>query len=483
MTEASDVPFGLEVTKGFVAKFLLAGIGFVGTIFLARILGPAAFGGYYLVWTLVQIVKLPIDGFSKAGKKRFSETDTSRPRIVGTVTLVVVSIAAVAVVAAFATRAYIRDFTGLADGHLLLILLLVPVGLFTPFQGLIAATGRVSQSIWIDFLRSVLTTPLQLLFALLDYGAAGMAYGLSLATFATLPVTQYTLGTWPKLPDRETLQQLWTYARHSTVSTALSQAYSRLDLVLLGMLMTPAAAGNYSVALKLTLPAVLLSEVASDGLIARVSNLHSKGERVAPDLSNTLSFSSILAIPIFVGSTVLAESLVVTIYGTEYAGAGPLLVGLALYRLVRTQASPLMQTINGIDRPDLNVRISGATLAINVVLGVVLTLQFGSIGVVAATVVAESIRYVLLLSVVRRHLETTALIPRTLGEQFAAAVLMGAIVVGLNELVAVRSWLHLFVIVGSGAAVYAVALTALSERLRYTVWSVLADANLTERIP
>jgi len=48
MTQASEVPFGLEVTRGVLAKFLMAIIGFAGTIIFARILGPVALGGSIL---------------------------------------------------------------------------------------------------------------------------------------------------------------------------------------------------------------------------------------------------------------------------------------------------------------------------------------------------------------------------------------------------------------------------------------------------
>lgn len=479
MTEASEVPLGLEVTKGVIAKFLLAAIGFVGTILFARILGPAAFGGFYLIWAIVKIAKLPIDGFSHASKKRFSESNQNRGKIAGATLLVILCVIVLSGTAAIMAQHQLASYSGLENGSFLLVILLVSVGFFTPYQEMLTATGRISLTVWIDLLRSTLTTPLQLLLVVLNYGAAGMAYGLSLATVLTIPVTHYVLRTPLSFPDRETYRKLWSYARHSTVSAVFGQAFSRFDILLLGWLLTPNAAGQYEVALKLTLPAVLLAEVASEGLMARISNLHSKKRDITADLNNTLSFTSILSAPIFFGGLVLADPLVVTIYGSEYAAAAPLLVGLALFRLVRTQSSPLTQAINGIDRPDLNVRISAVTLALNIVVGVALTLEFGSIGVVIATVAAETLRYSLLFIIVQRYISGTSLISSALLEQLGAAVLMGVVVYAVHQFVPVRSWLHLSALIALGALVYGVTLLSVSKKLRQTVEAVLADAGIS----
>lgn len=481
MTEPSDVPFGLEITKGLVAKFLLAGIGFVGTILFARILGPVAFGGFYLVWSLVEVSKLPIDGFSQASNKRFSETDTNRPEILGAAVFVILCAGTMAVVGAVIAQDQIAAFTGLDSGFILFGVLFLATGIFTPFQGMLAATGRVSLTVWVDLLRSLLTTPLQLLFVLLNFGAAGMAYGLSLATLLTIPVTHYMLRIPPSVPSRSTLRRLWSYARHSMLSAILGKAYKRFDILLLGFLLTPAAAGHYEVALKLTLPAVLLSEIAGEGLMARISNLHSKGQSFADDLTNTLSFTSILAVPIFFGGLVLSRPLVVTIYGPDYDAAAPLLVGLAMYRLIRSQTTPLEQTVNGIDRPGVNVRVSAIALALNITLGVAFTLEWGSIGVVVATVLAEGLRYSILFFVVRRWITDVELVPDTLLEQLGAAVAMGLVVLGADSVIQIQSWMDLSILIGLGAAVYGITLLAVSEKLRYTVLAILEDAGYSTR--
>jgi len=138
----------------------------------------------------------------------------------------------------------------------------------------------------------------------------------------------------------------------------------------------------------------------------------------------------------------------------------------------------LTSVIYGIDRPDINTRVSALTLAINVALGVALTLAYGAIGVVVATTaVAETLRYALSAVVVKRELSSVVLFPRTLGEQFAAGAVMFVVVVAAERAVPIDHWYQLLAVVALGAAVYGVTLTAI-RKLRVTIRGVVRSSRL-----
>ena len=54
MSEAANTSLSRETLGGTIAQFVMAAIGFVGTIIFARWLGPSAFGGVYLLFALVK---------------------------------------------------------------------------------------------------------------------------------------------------------------------------------------------------------------------------------------------------------------------------------------------------------------------------------------------------------------------------------------------------------------------------------------------
>ncbi|QSW99708.1 oligosaccharide flippase family protein [Haloterrigena alkaliphila] len=478
MSDATSVSLGGETVKATAAKFTMAAIGFLGTIVFARVLGPSGFGGYYLLFSLVKIADRAVNGWGTAVKKRFSEADAPTGELVGSQALFTLVWMGLAVAVALVTSRWLVSYTGLPEAPVLFVVLLLAVTLFEPLDLMVQARGRVGASMWTDTLRSLLTFPLQLGLILLGLGAAGMAYGLAGATFLTVPILAYYVQARPVAPSRETVANVWSYAKYSIPNSFLGQAYDRFDIILLGYLLAPAAAGHYEVAFKLTVPATFVTMAASSGLMARVSRRHSEGEKLGDDVSNTLAFTSIIAIPMFFGAVAMPERLVVTFFGPDYAEAALLLVGLAAYQIAKTQAGVLSSVIYGIDRPDVNTRISAVTLGINVVLGVALTLVYGAIGVVVATAIAETLRYCLSAIVIKRELSEVVLFPRTLAEQFAAGFVMLAVIVPAERAVAVEQWYHLLAIIGLGAVVYGVTLTAISRKLRVTIRGVVRSSRL-----
>lgn len=475
-SDISDMSLGLETLKGVSAKMMQAVLGFVGTIIFARVLGPQSFGGFYLLFTLQQVADRPLAGIGTASKKRFSETDAPRDEILGGLFLACLVGVVVAAAGAVIFDDWLAEFTGVPDAGLVFVVLFSTIVFFHPFQQLLAARGLVGLETWNDTLRSVLTLPFQIGFVALGFGAAGMGYGLAAATLLTVPVIHYFLRTRPTVPSRETVRSLWEYARYSIVARFIGKTFKRLDLLLLGWLATTSAVGYYEAAFKLTVPATFVAYTAGSGLMAKVSNLDSRGEAVAQDISNTVSFVSILAIPMFFGSFALSEELIVTAFGSEYRSGAPLLVGLALYQVFATQSNPYRQGLNGIDRPRLGMKIDVVVLTLNVILGIALTLEFGAIGIVVATVVAELLRYVLCSVALRRRIPEIVQFPRLLFEQMFAGVAMFGVVALAHSYVQVNSWPTLVLLVGVGALTYGIVLLASSTQLRLTIRSVFSEA-------
>lgn len=174
----------------------------------------------------------------------------------------------------------------------------------------------------------------------------------------------------------------------------------------------------------------------------------------------------------FVGGLVISKPLVVTAYGPEYSEAAILLIGLLLYQLIRTQSRILTQTLSGMDKPDLIMRISVITLVINIALGYSLLVTIGPIGVVIGTVIAEFIRYICNAILIRQFESAVSLIPRQFKMQVFSSTLMCIPVFLITSEISVDSFVVLSAIVGIGACVYFISLFALSNHFRDTCMRV-----------
>lgn len=474
--DPGEMKLGLEVLKGFSGKLLQALLGFAGTIIFARALGPHSFGGFYLLLSLVMLANRPIMGVAVATKKRFAELDAARSDIFGAQIVFNIVVFGAVTICVLIFSPHLESYTGLDDAAILFIVLFGAILTFAPTQELVAGAGKVSVPVWIDTLRSVFTFPLQLWLVLLGLGAAGMVFGLSIATYLSVPITLYYLRTVPTVPKWETLRSVWEFARYSVCSRIIGRAYNELDPLLLGFLLTPSVVGYYQVAYKLTIPGTFVTVIASSGLLAKVSNLDSKGKSVGNDVTNTVSFASVLSIPMFFGALAIPESVIVTAYESDYAAAAELLIGLTVFTIIRTQSTVLSNVINGLEKPSVVLRGSVGSLVINLAIGIPFTLEFGPIGVVVATIVAEAFRYGLFFVVVRR--ETSAnLLPRQLFKQVVAGVFMFSVVETVHiTYITVSSWADLLLLLIMGGFVYFIVLSSISAFFRNTLRLVLGDA-------
>lgn len=481
MSNAGDMNFSLEVAKSFVGTVVQAVLGFAGTIVFARVLGPVEFGGFYLLLSISQIIDRPFKGWSMAVKKRFSEYESNRSEIFGSQVLINIIGLVVIGFGAILLESYLVSYTGLDHALLVLLVILATIAFFEPLQQMLDASGRPALSTWIDTVRSILTTPFQVGLVLLGFGAVGMGFGLAGATAITVLVCYRYLGVRPTLPSQETLESVWEFARYSLIQGLVGTAYDRFDVLLLGALIGQAAVANYEIALKLTLPAVFISGAINGALVPRISNLSSRGEEVGSDVTNTLAFASLSAIPIFFGAAAIPQALVVTAFGNPYRDATVLLIGLALARIIQIQTNHLSGVLQGVDRPDLPLRISIIAFSVNIVVGFVLVTQIGALGAVIGTVAAAGLQYIILAYRTRTFVDGVKLLPRPLVEQTAAGFVMFLAVETLHSVFPVQSWVDLLLLVGTGAAVYGMTLLAISTQLRYVVREVVEDVFVATR--
>lgn len=347
--------------------------------------------------------------------------------------------------------------------------LFAAISLFLPLQFLLAGAGRFGVTHWIGFGRDVAKRALQFALVALGLGVTGMVAGFAAATFLAVPVLLFLLAVRPAVPSLATTAYVWAYAKYNIPSNVVGKAYTRFDVFLLGWVGLTASVGYYEVALSLTAIATLISGVVMDGIISRVSNLTSRDEPIDEILTTTLSYTSVIAIPLFVLVTVFAAPLVRAVYGPAYLATVPFLVGIGLYRIVQTQREPLDSAVKGMGRPDTVFRISSLTLTVNLILGVALVYTVGPVGVIVATVVAELLRCSLLHRALRDAGESVAILPRPLRIQFLGAAAMGVVVVPLS-------------VVLPDTAVYQVGVGGTSGVLIYTGTLVARDETASRAV-
>ena len=111
-----DADFGVQVGIGFLGRLVAAVVAFLGSIVLARALGPSDYGTFYLLLSIVAFLDNPVTGWAEGCRKRLTEVDFPSGEALGSVILgiLVSSVVVSLVTAPFAP--WLADVTGSAAG-------------------------------------------------------------------------------------------------------------------------------------------------------------------------------------------------------------------------------------------------------------------------------------------------------------------------------------------------------------------------------
>lgn len=467
--------FALRASKGFIAKILLAIIGFAGSVYFARILGSSGYGIYGTILAAAGVLNNPITGIGDACKKRISEEGSQRGEIVSVaITTAVIGGAVVSLLGFGIERA--TGYFGIDRGGILLVFMIVGISTFVITQQVLSGTGQFGNAVIFDMVRSALTIPIQISLVALGFGVTGMVIGLTTASLLLVPLMLISIGTRPVIPSKSTLKSLWRYAKFSIPTGFVGATYSKIDILLLNGVLGAAVAGEYKVAYQLVLPGTMLSGIMSSGLFADVSSKRSRGEEVNTRVTNNIAFASIVAIPLAFGAGAMPSDILTTVFGPDYQNAGLLLVGLGLYQVVATQTAQVQSVVIGSDRPDLEFSISTVTVIFNIVVGVGLLFELGAIGIVIATILAEMVRYIIYIFFARRF-ATFPILPKPLLHQVFAGLVMFAVVDPAHAWFGIRSWTDLIWLVTLGGGVYIGILLSLSKPILAAVKTIIQDAR------
>ncbi|QSG14971.1 oligosaccharide flippase family protein [Halapricum desulfuricans] len=470
MTEVSDVSQRKQVVSGSIAKTVQMVLGFLVVVYLARILPSSEFGLYFFFLSIVHVTDGPITGFASAAQKRFSETGSDRREIVGAVLILTTVVSAIFFIGALIVAEFTRTLNEPSLLGILFFSVVASNAIFRVYLG----TGKVGQKNWIEFGRSVVRSIIQVILATAGFGAFGLIVGMSVASALTVPIILFLFGFRPEVPSIGTIKSLWAFAKYSMVSGVVSRASNQIDKVIIGFFLTTVAVSQYEVTYRLMMPALLMTGVIQSGLFSRISNLDSKNESIDKEVSRNLSFSSVLSLPMFFGSVAIGESLVSTIFGSQYTGLGVLVAMMGLYKVIESQTSPLLSILGGLDEPKILMYINLATSCLNIVIALFLIQIYGILGVLFSSIISNLLKYIILYYSLKSRMPDLDLFPHYLKIEIISGAGMFAIVTSFNNIFRF-SGTAIFGLVGLGVFIYSIAIFLWIPDFRHFIRQVLSS--------
>lgn len=469
---ASKTKKGLQWSA--LERFLTQGIQLAITLYLARLLGPTAFGLVGMLAVFIAIANVFVDsGFTSA---LIRKTDRTESDLV-TAFYYNIAMAGLCYFALYTSAPLVADFYQQAELQTLLRILglVVLINAFTLIP-------RVKLNVVMDFktqakisvLSVLISGSTAIILATNGYGVwALVTQTLLNASCATLLFNIFA----PWLPrgriTKHAFNYLFGYGSKLLLSGLLDVTYNNLYQIIIGKKFSPAVVGQFTQANQLaSVPVSTLTGIIQRVTFPLFSQLQDDPDKMANAYRQTLKLSALVIFPLIVALGLIAKPLFTGLLGEQWQGAAALLSVLCLGYMLYPIHSINLNLLQVTGRSDLFLKLE----VIKKVIGVTVLLLSIPYGVLAMCLGFTLTSYLALIlntyyTAKLTHLsqwqQCKDILPIWLAVIFAAAVGYGA---GLYFL---HSWLQIAVNLSVALLMYGMYLVLAQKPLLLQLRSTL----------
>jgi PST family polysaccharide transporter len=472
---------GWSAVAQIVRQVLLLGV----SIILARTLGPRAIGLIGMVLVFTSFVTL----FSDLGLgPALIQKPTLEPRHLTTAfwtnlatgllfTLVIA--AAAPLIAAFYGEPLLQPVVVVMSCNFFII------SFRSVQQALFQKHMEFRQLAIVDVSAVVVAGVVATAMALTGWGVWSLVAQLLLTSVTTV-VLLWVLSSWkPSFAfDRGALREMLGFGLNLTGFQALNYWSRNADDLLVGRFLGPAALGIYSLAYQwMLLPVTQMSSVITRVMFPALSLMQDDQTRVRHAYLYATRIIAFVAFPLMIGLLVVAEPFVLTLYGSEWVAAIPVLQILCLQGMSQAVGTTVGWIYMSQGRTNLMFHW-GIFASVIRVTAFVIGLNWGVVGVAAAYVISGyAILWYPSWKIPGRLINLTfARMVHNLAGVFWCTCAMGTAVWAVGWLLpeAWSPWVHLAIQVPCGMIVYTLLVYGFKVRAYQDV-RALIDEQIRER--
>jgi O-antigen/teichoic acid export membrane protein len=398
------------------ADIVTRGLTAVATVIVVRLLAPDAFGEVAFALAAAAVTGVLVDlGLWMLLVRDVSEEPARAPRLLGAV-LRLEGTLGLSVFGAGVALALAGLVPGPASGPALALGLGVMAAnaLVRPFEATLTGYGR-AHLVAIGRTVSGATLVAATVFAALTepapesfLGASVAAEVVGLAAIAGL-CRAHCFRLQLRVPARELLALL-RRAVPFALLVGFGLLYLRVDLIMLGLLGSEAAVGNYGFAARVLETAVAVPAFFGGAFLATVAQTGPATERAADQTTRALRYVLLICVPLTFAIAMAAGPLVDLVAGRRYDGAGDVLLRLSPVLTLTAAYAVLANLQVALDRTSLLVKISLAGIALKVVLNAWAIPRWGAEGAALAAVAGEALVVTAQWYSARRHFDVSGVL-------------------------------------------------------------------------
>lgn len=202
--------------------------------------------------------------------------------------------------------------------------------------------------------------------------------------------------------DREVLVTLYRYGSWTTFSAALDRINTRLDMMVLGFVVSAADVGRYAVAVGMAQVITPLSSVTAPWVLPRIARLQGNERRHSALVA--IGITALLSTSLAVVGLVFAPVIVRVLVGSRWLGVVPVFRVLLVASIFLALRDVAISILNGCGVPRLAAVSDGIAAMVTMVAILPAVSLWGISGAAGVSAVAYGLGTTILLHFVRREL-------------------------------------------------------------------------------
>ena len=460
-------------------RIVLTLIGFLSTIYFARVLGASVLGSYFLFLAYLGIFELIMDGgFGQALVKRVSE-GLDRDAFFSAF---LVQRSMFLIGSMLLLMMFKNNFVDLGDSGLFNWLLMALLVLF--FSGIVKygvyGIGKTGAFVSIKSISTVIVILIQVVAVYLGLNAVGLAGGYAAGMLIGGVLGLHFFNLRFKRFKWWHFKSLLSFSFWILLTSGGGIVFAHADTVLIGYFLDNADVGVYKIAFQFTGIAIITSTALQTALYPKVSRWGKVDEidLVEKSLTRAFTYSLLLAVPVFIGGILFSDKLLYFFYGADFARGEVALIILLAMQIVNIFRYFLLMYLNALNYPKEAFKVTIIASILNIVLDVVLIPIFGINGAAIATL-ATMVINALLAHRALSKLMTIRIGSNSLINIVKASIAM-ALFIGIYRVFVTLSnvWLMLIPIL-VGTILYSILLLKLDKSILDELQQITIQLGLT----
>ena len=433
-------------------------ISLVVIIYLARYLGTTGFGKYNFVFAYLAFFGIIADlGLQTILVREMSRNSSMAPKLIGNayiIRLILTVFAVVLSMIVITLMSYPEDTTSYIYIAAFTLLFMSFSDFYT---AIFQANLKMEYSIFAKLSFKILSAIL-ILWIIFSHGTLTQVMIVLVFSEMVRTLVSYLFSRKFVRPQFDIDFKLLKYFLKESLPIALSGIiwviYYNIDIVMLSSMKGDAPVGIYSAPYRLSEPLIFIPQALMISLFPIMSeSFKNSKDRLIKSYRLSFKYLLIISIPIVIGTTLIADKIILLIYDASFVNSTSVLQILIWALVFASVNSVLLTLLISMDKQKLNTLSTGLCAIVNITLNLILIPILSYNGAAIATVATNIVLFVASFYFVSKYLHVLP-VHEIVIKPAISGLIMGTFVYYFVDV-------NMFLLVPLAAVVYLIALLAL----------------------